>query len=83
MRKHLFSLVLLSTAYFFTLGQTSPQIRTASLLNNLNNFQQVFGDQNYPMAKTAGLAAHRDMSDSILRNEPIMRVLGLVVGLFL
>ena len=29
----------------------ASQTRTASFLNNLNNFQQVFGDQGYPRAK--------------------------------
>jgi hypothetical protein len=32
-------------------GSVLSQTRTASFLNNLNNFQQVFGDQGYPRAK--------------------------------
>ena len=37
-------------------GLTS-QTRTASFLNNLNNFQQVFGDQGYPRAKPENVSA--------------------------
>jgi hypothetical protein len=32
------------------------QTRTATFLNNLNNFQQVFGNQNYPRAKPQDVA---------------------------
>jgi hypothetical protein len=34
------------------------QTRTASYLNSLNNFRQVFGDQNYPKAKASDVAAN-------------------------
>jgi len=33
------------------------QTRTAAFLNNLNNFQQVFGDQGYPRAKAENVSA--------------------------
>lgn len=35
----------------------ASQTRTASFLNNLNNFQQVFGDQGYPRAKAEYVSA--------------------------
>jgi hypothetical protein len=35
----------------------SSQTRTASFLNNLNNFQAVFGDQGYPRAKAEYVSA--------------------------
>ena len=46
MRKYLLLLVILS-ASLFGFAQTSSQTRTATFLNNLNNFQQVYGTQNY------------------------------------
>src|SRR5215207_4751465 len=33
------------------------QTRTATFLNNLNNFRAVFGDQNYPTARAEHVAA--------------------------
>jgi len=38
-------------------GTILSQTRTATFLNNLNNFQQVFGDQNYPRARAENVAA--------------------------
>ena len=35
----------------------ASQTRTATFLNNLNNFQQVFGDQGYPRAKAEYVSA--------------------------
>lgn len=35
----------------------ASQTRTATFLNNLNNFQEVFGDQGYPRAKAEYVAA--------------------------
>jgi hypothetical protein len=35
----------------------ASQTRTATFLNNLNNFQQVFGDQGYPKAKAEYVSA--------------------------
>ena len=35
----------------------SSQTRTATFLNNLNNFQQVFGNQNYPRANPQNVTA--------------------------
>jgi len=35
----------------------ASQTRTATFLNNLNNFQQVFGDQGYPRAKAEDVSA--------------------------
>ena len=37
------------------------QTRTASFLNNLNNFQDVFGDQGYPGAKPENVSADDDV----------------------
>lgn len=53
MRKYLFFVIFLSANYQSGYAQTSFQTRTATFLNNLNNFREVFGDQGYPMA-TAG-----------------------------
>jgi hypothetical protein len=61
MRKYLFLLVLLSATYFFAFAQTPPQTKTATFLNNLNNFRQVFGDQGYPRATAADVAADDDV----------------------
>ena len=47
MRKYLFLLVSLSAYCLFCFAQTSSQTKQATFLNNLNNFQQVFGTQNY------------------------------------
>jgi hypothetical protein len=38
-------------------GSIIFQTRTASFLNNLNNFQEVFGDQGYPRAKPENISA--------------------------
>jgi hypothetical protein len=57
MRKHLFLLVLLSPTSFFAFAQTSPQTKTATFLNNLNTFRQVFGNQGYPKATAEDVAA--------------------------
>lgn len=56
MRKHLFLLVLLSATFCFAFTQPLHQTRTATYLNNLNNFRDVFGDQGYPRATAADLA---------------------------
>ena len=48
MRKYLFLVAMLS-AYCLS-GFAQSQTRTATFLNNLNQFQQVFGNQNYPRA---------------------------------
>lgn len=42
---------------FLTSSGFLSQTRTATFLNNLNNFQQVFGDQGYPRAKATDVAA--------------------------
>lgn len=56
MKKNLLGLLLLVASYSgFT--QASSQVKTATYLNNLNNFRQVFGDQNYPRARAADVAA--------------------------
>ena len=57
MRKYLFLLVILLANCFIGFAQTSPQTRTATYLNNLNQFQQVFGNQNYPRARAQDVAA--------------------------
>ena len=57
MRKYLFLLVILSANCLFCFAQTSSQTKTATFLNNLNQFQQVFGDQNYPRARAQDVAA--------------------------
>src|SRR6188768_2636928 len=57
MRKYLLLLVILPASLFgFT--QTTSETRTATYLNNLNQFQQVFGDQNYPRARAQDVAAN-------------------------
>ena len=37
-------------------GFGQSQTKTATFLNNLNNFQQVYGDQNYPRARVQDVA---------------------------
>jgi hypothetical protein len=71
MRKNLFLLVVLSATYLFAFTQTSPQIKTATYLNNLNNFRAVFGSQGYPKAKAANVAIDDDVyaSTSKLRTS--------------
>jgi len=56
MRKYLF-FVILSASCLFGFAQNSSQTRTATFLNNLNQFQQVFGNQNYPRARAQDVAA--------------------------
>lgn len=56
MRKHLFLLVLLSATCLFALTQPPPQTKTATYLNNLTLFRDVFGDQNYPKAVAEDLS---------------------------
>src|SRR6266508_1795222 len=57
MKRHLLLLVLPFTNYFFAFAQISSQTRTATFLNNLNNFREVFGDQNYPRASAEDVQA--------------------------
>jgi hypothetical protein len=57
MRKSLLLLVILSANCYFGFAQTSSQTKTATFLNNLNQFQQVFGNQNYPRARPQDVAA--------------------------
>src|SRR6187402_1960796 len=56
MRKYLLLLVILS-ASLFGFAQTTSETRTATYLNNLNDFQQFFGDLNYPRARAQDVAA--------------------------
>ena len=42
---------------FETVSSFASQTRTATFLNNLNQFQQVFGNQNYPRARAEDVAA--------------------------
>jgi len=56
MRKYLLLLVILS-ASLFGIAQTSSQTRTATFLNNLNDFQAFFGNLNYPRARAQDVAA--------------------------
>jgi hypothetical protein len=56
MRKHLFLLVLLLATCLFALTQPPPQTKTATYLNNLTLFRDVFGDQNYPKAVAEDLS---------------------------
>lgn len=55
MRKYLFLLVTLLAYGLSGFGQS--QTRTATFLNNLNNFQQVFGNQNYSRASAETVQA--------------------------
>ena len=57
MRKYLLLLVMLS-ASIFGFAQTSSQTKTATYLNNLNDFQAFFGNQNYPRARVQEVAAN-------------------------
>ena len=57
MRKYLFFAAILSASSFSAFTQPSSQTKTATYLNNLNNFRDVFGDQGYPRATAADLAA--------------------------
>jgi hypothetical protein len=57
MRKYLLLAVTLFANYLPGFTQTSSQTRTATYLNNLNNFRQVYGDQGYPNAKAGDVAA--------------------------
>jgi len=58
MRKYLFLLAILSASCLFVFAQTSSQTKTAAYLNNLYNFQQVYGNQNYPRARVQDVAAN-------------------------
>jgi len=57
MGKNLFLLLILLANCLFSFAQTLSQTKTATYLNNLNQFQQVFGDQNYPRARAQDVAA--------------------------
>lgn len=59
MRKYLYSLLLLSAYCLSGFGQS--QTRTATFLNNLGNFRQVFGSQNYARASAEAVAADDDV----------------------
>ena len=61
MRKILFFAIILFANCFSGFTQTSSQTRTATYLNNLNTFRQVFGDQGYPKAKAADVAVDEDV----------------------
>ncbi|HJS54801.1 MAG TPA: T9SS type A sorting domain-containing protein [Chitinophagaceae bacterium] len=56
MRKYLCLLVMLST--YCLAGFAQSQTRTATFLNDLYNFQQVYGNQNYPRARAQDVAAN-------------------------
>jgi hypothetical protein len=68
MRKYLFLLVALSASFFLAFTQ-SPQTRTATFLNNLNNFRAVFGTQGYPKAKAEDVA----VDDNVYANTSKLR----------
>jgi hypothetical protein len=57
MRNYLFLAVMLSGSYLSGLAQTLSQTKTATFLNNLNQFKEVFGDQNYPRASAEDVEA--------------------------
>ena len=57
MKKYLFLSVIFWANYFTGLTQQLSQTRTATYLNNLNNFQQYFGDQNFPRASSEDVSA--------------------------
>jgi hypothetical protein len=71
-----------STETTLAANSLAAQTRTATFLNNLNNFQQVFGNQNYPNANatnvqaddgifscTSKLTAIRDSTSSFTSNS--------------
>jgi hypothetical protein len=55
MKKELSILVVLAVSCLAALAQLS-QTRTATYLNNLNNFRQVYGDLGYPKARAQDVA---------------------------
>jgi hypothetical protein len=57
MKNYLIFAIILSVSYFPGFAQTSSQTRTATHLNNLNQFRDVFGDQGYPRATAGDVAA--------------------------
>ena len=57
MRNYLIFAIILSVSYFPGFAQVLSQTKTATYLNNLNNFRDIFGDKGYPDATAAGLAA--------------------------
>jgi len=61
MRKYLLLIVFLFANYFSGITQPLSQTRTATFLNNLNNFRDVYGDQNYPKATAGDVAADDDI----------------------
>ncbi len=61
MRKILFLVTILATSYSPVFAQPSSQTRTATFLNNLNNFRQYFGDQGYTRATAADVEADDDL----------------------
>jgi hypothetical protein len=61
MRKNLLFLVVVCAWWSPGFSQTSTQTKTATFLNNLNQFRDVFGDQNYPKATAGDLAVDDDV----------------------
>lgn len=49
--------ILESAGENVAVSRFTSQTRTATFLNNLNNFQEVFGDQGYPRAKAENVSA--------------------------
>jgi hypothetical protein len=56
MKIFLFVTVFLLASYLSGITQPLSQTKTATFLNNLNQFQQVYGDQNYPRSSAADVA---------------------------
>jgi type IX secretion system substrate protein len=61
MGKNLLFLSVVCASWLSGLSQTSTQIKTATFLNDLNQFRDFFGDQNFPKATAADLAANDDI----------------------
>ena len=58
MKKYLLLFIIVSANCLFCLAQTISDTKTATFVNNLNQFQQVFGNQNYPRARAQDVAAN-------------------------
>jgi hypothetical protein len=71
MKKYLLLVLLLTTSYRWAFTQTLSQTKTATYLNNLNQFRQIYGDQNYPKASAASLAADDNIYGCSSKLSPI------------
>jgi len=71
MKKYLLLVLLLSTSSLSGFTQILSQTKTATYLNNLNQFRQVYGDLNYPKATATNLAADDNIYGCSSKLSPI------------